>query len=134
MAETMTKKQLENSEIQTGACHYCGQVYQFETDGRATEEQLDAWAAEKRDCIDAITERMRRQRADLAKEKREELLDKNFMEEREVLYKAIDLMVQDKIVRTTVDIGNGIKLSVGMNAKGSIKTEITQTKKRSAET
>lgn len=22
MAETMTKKQLENSEIQTGACHY----------------------------------------------------------------------------------------------------------------
>ncbi len=134
MAETMTKKKLESSEIQTGACHFCGQVYQFETDGRATEEQLDAWAAGKCDCIDARTERKRRQRADLAKEKLEELLDKNFMEEREVLYKAIDLMVQDKIVRTTVDIGNGIKLSVGMNAKGSIKTEITQTKKRSAET
>lgn len=134
MAETMTKKKLESSEIQTGACHFCGQVYQFETDGRATEEQLDAWAAGKCDCIDARTERKRRQRADLAKEKLEELLDKNFMEEREVLYKAIDLMVQDKIVRTTVDIGNGIKLSVGMNAKGSIKTEITQTKKRSEET
>ncbi len=53
MAENMTKKQLESSEIQTGACHYCGQVYQFETDGRATEEQLDSWAEEKCDCIDA---------------------------------------------------------------------------------
>ena len=37
MDENMTKKQLETSEIQTGACHYCGQIYQFETDGRAAE-------------------------------------------------------------------------------------------------
>ncbi len=53
MSETMVKKQLESSEIQTGACHYCGQVYQFETDGRATEEQLDEWAEEKCKCRDA---------------------------------------------------------------------------------
>ncbi len=53
MAENMTKKQLESSEIQTGACHYCGQVYQFETDGRATETQLDKWAEEKCGCGEA---------------------------------------------------------------------------------
>lgn len=134
MAENMTKKQLESSEIQTGACHYCGQVYQFETDGRATEEQLNMWAVEKCDCINARRESKRKQKADRAKKKMEELFDENFLDERELLYKAIDLMVQDKIVKATVDVGNGIKLSVGMNAKGSIKTEITQTKKRSAET
>lgn len=134
MAENMTKKQLESSEIQTGACHYCGQIYQFETDGRATDEQLNMWAVEKCDCIDARIESKRKQKADRAKKKMEELFDENFLDEREVLYKAIDLMVQDKIVKATVDVGNGIKLSVGMNAKGSIKTEITQTKKRSAET
>lgn len=133
MSETMVKKQLENSEIQTGACHYCGQIYQFETDGKATEEQLDRWAEEKCDCTNARIERGKKQRADRAKKKLEELLDENFMDEREILYAAIDLMVQDKVVKTTVDIGNGIKLSVGMNSKGSIKTEITQTKKRSTE-
>lgn len=134
MDENMTKKQLETSEIQTGACHYCGQIYQFETDGRAAEAHLDAWAAEKCDCIDARIERRKRKKADQAKKKIEELFGENFQDERELLYKAIDLMVQDKIVKTTVDIGNGTKMSVGMNAKGSIKTEITQTKKRSAET
>lgn len=134
MGEIMTKKQLESSEIQTGACHYCGQVYQFETDGRATVEQLDKWAYEKCDCIDAKIGRNERSKAEKAKKKLDELLDENFSEERDVLYKAIDLMAQHKIVKCMVDIGKGVKLSVGMNTKGNIKTEITQTKKRSTET
>lgn len=66
MAENMTKKQLESSEIQTGACHYCGQVYQFETDGRATEEQLDAMALAKCDCLDAQIIRRKIKTADKA--------------------------------------------------------------------
>lgn len=134
MGETMTKKQLDSSEIQTGACHYCGQVYQFETDGMATVEQLDKWAEEKCDCIDAKIRRNERSKAEKAKKKLDELLDENFSEERDVLYKAIDLMAQHKIVKCTVDIGKGVKLSVGLNTKGNIKTEITQTKKRSTET
>lgn len=36
-------------------------------------------------------------------------------------------MAQHKIVKCTVDIGKGVKLSVGLNTKGNIKTEITQT-------
>ena len=57
----MIRKQLESSEIQTGACHYCGQIYQFETDGRATEEQLDTWAVEKCDCVAAQVDRKDRE-------------------------------------------------------------------------
>lgn len=134
MGEVMTKKQIEGSEIQTGACRYCGQIYQFETDGRATEEQLDKWAEEKCDCTGAEIDRKKRKRAEKAKEKLEELLGGNLTEEREVMFQAIDLIVRDKIVKATIDVGNGIKLSAGVNAKGSIKTEITQTKKRSSET
>lgn len=134
MAENMTKKQLESSEIQTGACHYCGQVYQFETDGRATEEQLDKWAEEKCDCVDAQITRRKMKTADKAKEKMEELFEGNFQEERELLCKAVDLIVADRITKAAIATGNGIKMSVVINAKGNIKTEITQTKKRSAET
>lgn len=134
MAENMIKKQLESSEIQTGACHYCGQVYQFETDGRATEEQLDAMALAKCDCLDAQIIRRKIKTADKAKKKMEELFEGKFQEEREILCKAVDLIVADKITKAAIATGNGIKMSVGINAKGNIKTEITQTKKRSAET
>lgn len=134
MSETMVKKQLESSEIQTGACHYCGQIYQFETDGKATEEQLDKWAEEKCDCVNAQITRRKMKTADKAKKKMEELFEGKFQDEREILCKAVDLIVADKITKAAIATGNGIKMSVGINAKGNIKTEITQTKKRSAET
>lgn len=133
MAENMTKKQLESSEIQTGACHYCGQVYQFETDGKATAEQLDAWAAEKCDCAAAQTERRHGEQADIAKHKLDILLGENFGEAKELLYAAIDQIVDYKLNKITLDIGKGVRLSVGVNAKGAVKSEITQTKKRSTE-
>lgn len=134
MAENMTKKQLESSEIQTGACHYCGQIYQFETDGRMTEEQLDAMALAKCDCIDAQIIQKKMKTADKAKKKMEELFEGNFQDERKILCRAVDLIVDDKNTKAAIATGNGIKISVGINAKGNIKTEITQTKKRSAET
>lgn len=133
MSETMTQKQLEGSEIQTGACHFCGQIYQFETDGRATEEQLDKWAAEKCDCTGAQLEIKHRKKAEKAKEKLDKLLGENFEEAKEILYAAIDQIMEHKLNKATLDIGNGIKLSVGVNTKGAIKSEITQTKKRSTE-
>lgn len=133
MSETMVKKQLEGSEIQTGACRFCGQIYQFETDGRATEEQLDTWAVEKCDCTSAQLERTRRIKAEKAKEKLDKLLGENFEEGKEILYAAIDQIAAHKLNKATLDIGNGIKVSVSVNAKGAIKSEITQTKKRSTE-
>ncbi len=85
MSETMIKKHFENSEIQTGACHYCGQVYQFETDGMVTEEQLDEWAEEKCDCIDARINKKRRGKANNAKVEIENLLGEGYPEACEVL-------------------------------------------------
>lgn len=54
MSEIMTKKQLESSEIQTGACRFCGQIYQFETDGNASEKN---WISGRRKNVTAMRRR-----------------------------------------------------------------------------
>lgn len=133
MSETMVKKQLESSEIQTGACHYCGQVYQFETDGRATEEQLDEWAEEKCDCIDARISKKRRKKANNAKVEIENLLGEGYPEACEVLKAGIDLIVEEKASKVVIDTGKGEKLSIKIDGKGILKAEIVKNVKRSRE-
>ncbi len=133
MSETMVKKQLESSEIQTGACHYCGQVYQFETDGRATETQLDKWAEEKCDCIDARIKKKRRERAAEAKFEIENLFGEQHPEACKVLKTGIDLITDEKASKIVIDTGEGVKLSVSINAKGILKAEITKNVKKSRE-
>lgn len=133
MGETMIRKQLESSEIQTGACHYCGQIYQFETDGRATEEQLDTWAVEKCDCVAAQVDRKDKAKIEKAKRNTEELFGEKYHEACEILKAGVDMIARYKAAKVTVDTGSGAKLSVGINAKGGIKAEITRTEKKSRE-
>lgn len=139
MSETMTKKQLEGSEIQTGACRFCGQIYQFETDGRATEEQLDAWAAEKCDCVDAKIERKYAEKTNEAQTNIREMLEEIEKDSEQthfatdLIRDGIDLLARRKIVSFQVVMRNGCKLSAKINDKGNIKTEISKTLKRSKE-
>lgn len=133
MDENMTKKKLESSEIQTGACHYCGQVYQFETDGRATEEQLDKWAEEKCDCRDARVKKKRKERAAAAKFEIENLFGEQYPEACRVLKTGIDLITDEKASKIVIDTGDGVKLSVSMNTKGILKAEIAKSVKKSRE-
>lgn len=129
----MTKKQLESSEIQTGACHYCGQIYQFETDGRATAEQLDKWAEEKCDCTDARIRKKRRERAAVAKYEIENLFGEQHPEACRVMKTGIDLITDEKASKIMIDTGDGVKLSVSINAKGILKAEIAKSVKKSRE-
>lgn len=133
MSETMVKKQLESSEIQTGACHYCGQIYQFETDGRATEAQLDAWAAEKCDCIDARIEQKRQKRTAKAKASVEELLGEGREDVAAILNHGIDLLSKNKASKITVKTGRGETMNVSINKDSLIKMEIIKTMKKSKE-
>lgn len=139
MSETMTQKQLEGSEIQTGACRFCGQIYQFETDGRATENQLNAWAAEKCDCIDARIEQKHTLKADEAKENMMELIEGRECDPEKTCYAknlicdAIDLLAHDRINSAVVVTREGYKLSATINSKGNLKTEISRTVKKSKE-
>ena len=131
--ETMVKKQLESSEIQTGACRYCGQIYQFETDGRATQEQLDRWAEEKCDCMEAGIERKRAERANEAKENIVELAGESHTEAAEVICRGIDLLMSGNVASVAVVTSDGYRLSATVSTKGAIKTEVTKTVKKSKE-
>lgn len=133
MSGTMVKKQLESSDIQTGACHYCGQIYQFETDGRATEEQLDRWAEEKCDCTAAKIEQKKRKKAEQAKEKICQLFHEGYPEVASLLISGVDMLIEGKAVKVTVDTGVGAKLAITINSKGNIKAEIAKTAKSSVE-
>lgn len=133
MAETMVKKQLESSDIRTGACRFCGQIYQFETDGAATEEQLDRWAEEKCDCIDAKVERRKREKGEKAKKDLKELLGEKYEDTYEILAQGIDMIIRYKAQKITVDTGKNGKVSVSETAKGGIKVEVSQTVKKSRE-
>lgn len=139
MSEVITKKQLESSEIQTGACHYCGQIYQFETDGRATEEQLDAWAVEKCDCVDAKIERKYAEKINEAQANVREMIEEIESDPEQphfatgLICDGIDLLARRKIVSLQVVMRNGYKLSAKINDKGNIKTEISKTIKKCKE-
>ncbi len=133
MSETMVKKQLESSEIQTGACRFCGQIYQFETAGQATEEQLDAWALEKCDCVDAKVERRKREKGEKAKKNLKELLGEKYKDAYGILAQGIDMIIRYRAQKVTVDTGANGKVSVSETAKGGIKVEVSQTVKKSRE-
>lgn len=133
MSETMIKKQLESSEIQTGACVYCGQVYQFETDGRASEERLDEWATDKCDCIDARIEQKRRKKEQEAKDSIQELIGNEHQEIADMLNAAVELILEEKVAKLSVTAGSGEKIAMTVNQKGNIKIEYTKTAKKSKE-
>ncbi|MDO5390997.1 MAG: hypothetical protein Q4F24_07935 [Eubacteriales bacterium] len=46
------------SIVEVGVCPFCGQGYEFQTIGQATDELLEKWAVQKCGCIDARLERM----------------------------------------------------------------------------
>lgn len=133
MSENMIKKQLASSEIQTGCCRFCGQIYQFETDGRATEEQLDNWAVEKCDCVEARIERRKQKQKVEAKANIEELLGEGREDVAGCLNHGIDLISGKKATKVIVKTGRGETIQVSVNKDGVIKTEITKTMKKSKE-
>ena len=133
MSENIVKKQLESSEIQTGCCRFCGQIYQFETDGRATEDQLDKWAEERCDCYEAKVAQKMTQRANEARDNIQELFGEKYESALGILALGVDLILMNEASKLTIDTGKGEKLSVSVNTKGIIKTEISKTVKKSME-
>jgi len=136
MSEVMAKKQLESSEIQTGACRFCGQIYQFETDGAASEEQLDKWAEEKCDCLEARIANNKTRRCLEAEEALKQILGDKYEEYEEaagIVVLGAELILQDKATKVMVDTGEGTKLSISINAKGVVKVEVNAANKRSME-
>lgn len=126
------KKQLESSDIQQGACTYCGQIYAFETSGLAREDDLNGWATEKCDCPEATYHTERKKSLEGAKKNITKFFEKipdsgEFIVS--VMNMAADALYEDKIYSLSIDTGLGIKGKISQNSKGKIKVERTDTKK-----
>lgn len=123
------EKKLESTEIQTGACIYCGQVRQFETSGLCTAERLDEMATERCHCMEAQEERRERE----AKERAEANIDTLFREAprmAEYLKHSVPLIQERCIDSVSVKSGK-TKASVAMMSDGKIK--VTKDVKNKAE-
>lgn len=127
------KKQLESSEIQHGACRFCGQIMSFETSGLAKEDDLNEWAVEKCDCTAAKIYTKRKKSVNTAKERVNTFFSNISGPSGEtairLLNEAIDAIIQNEIEQITINIGDGCKGKVSTNSKGNIKVERTDTKK-----
>jgi hypothetical protein len=125
------KKQLETSEIQNGACIYCGQLMPFETTGLAREDDLNEWATEKCDCSEAKIYAKRKKSLSGAKEKIKQFFGSESSGEIviKLLDMATDAIFENKIDDLSINIGNGCKGKVSQNSKGNIKVERTDTRK-----
>lgn len=122
-------KQLLSSEIQTGACVYCGQCFQIETSGNATEKDLDQWATEKCDCIDALRARNRKK----IKARIDSLFASEYPDTAETLKGIVEAMQDSRVTKITIDTGCGVKAQMSMTTKGYIKIERTETKKTASQ-
>lgn len=121
-------KRLEASDMQQGACIYCGQLWSFETIGLADGDKLDEWATEKCDCSAAKAQTQKKKSLKVAKEKIKQFFPGDNVT-LDILDKATDAIYDDHIEDITINIGNGVKAKVSTNRKGNIKVERTVTTK-----
>lgn len=125
------EKKLQSSEIQNGACKFCGQMYPIETSGLAREDDLNEWATEKCDCTRAMDYTKRKNSVAKAKEKIEQLFGASHGGEAIVflLNTGLDAIIAENIDEISIDLGHGCKAKVSQNSKGNIKVERTDTRK-----
>lgn len=128
-ADHEDKRRAGMSTLQTGCCHYCGQIINLETDGKRTEAELDRMAQHKCDCVGA----RRARRIENTEQNIDELFAEQFPEVAELLKKAAPLIMQYKLNKITIDTGKKVKAVLTMNSKGMIKVEKNYTAKASVE-
>lgn len=129
----VTEERLEGTKILNGACIYCGQIYQLETTGICTEEQLDRWATDKCDCGGAKEERRKAKTEEAAKDNIEKLFRENYPKAADIMRECVDPIIRYRISSIIIDTGSGIKGKVSMTGKGMVKVEKNVSRKTSLE-
>lgn len=118
------KKQTDSSEIQIGACKFCGQTYQLETTGICSPEQLDEWATEKCDCGEAKEVREMKESEDKAAKNIERLFGQ--YDTGAILKAAVHSVAICAVDSVVVNVGNGVKATLKLN-KGKVQVQKTVT-------
>lgn len=104
-------------------CKFCGQIHIFESDEELSKIEQMKRALMMCDCSAAqIYKRMESSRLK-AQDNADELL-KDHEELRDVMKYAINQMSESGLVSLTADSGSGIKASVKLTQKGTIKLTV----------
>ncbi len=120
------------SELQIGACIYCGQSRQIEADGRKTEQELANMATMLCNCEEAKAA----QDVEMMQTTAETNVEKLFREENpdmaSLLKAAVLPIMGDRIDQIIIKSGK-MQGKVSVNSKGGIKVERTDTHKKALE-
>lgn len=121
------KEDLEDKDLITGACRFCGQLHQIVDFG--PEADPDEAATVACNCVEAAQYTAKKRQRERATKSIEELFSQEEAV-KEVLLHALDCIIQEEIVSATVDDGDRLKAKMTLTAKGNIKVERTEREKK----
>lgn len=124
----------------TGACRFCGQIGTLEVPPEWTEAEVDELVTETCECAEASYYSSRKSRKERAHVRIEELFGQGDTQTGavsegavELLHLAVDKVGDEQVLSVTVDAGGGVKASIKLTNKDTIKATRTATAKRTYE-
>lgn len=131
-------KGYKDLETVTGSCRFCGQLMQVEAPPGCGEDVIEELVAESCGCTEAVSYAAQKQRKERAHEKIVLLFGEQAEypvddKAEELLHIAVDAALAWDIEKLTVDIGDGTKGKISRSAKGNIKIERSESRKRAVE-
>lgn len=123
-----------------GVCRFCGQMEALEVPPEWTEAEVDELATETCECAGASYYSSRKSRKERAHVRIEELFGQGDTQTGavsegavELLHLAVDKAGDEQVLSVMVDAGDGIKASIKLTNKDTIKVTRTATAKRTYE-
>lgn len=122
-----------------GHCIYCNQskmVEVFEGDlleVSSISEYINLCVTEECECECASEERSKKHRIERGQESVKEFFKAKYPEAAKMLCEAVELIVEGKIKKITIDTGNCEKAIVECNSAGKIKVQSKVSKNKAAE-
>ena len=115
------------NETSTGKCRYCNQITYLEK--QMSEAEAEETATQQCNCLEGKDYRRRVVRIKKTNDNIDLAFMENFPQTAELLRAAVSAIMDGKIIKMSVDTGMGIKGSISMTSKGSLKVEKTASKK-----
>lgn len=128
MNSPKTGEKVEGTEIQYGACKFCGQTAPLETVGAVTQEQLDEWATEKCDCVKSKAWAKKKERFKKAQTSICELFPGDSETIRKTLDSVISPIYEGILDKVTIKSGN-TTANIHLNSDYDIVIEWIDTRK-----
>lgn len=123
--------------MRTGACRFCGQMIQIDTEENLTKPQAEEMATMQCDCTEAQEYQKEKQRKEKALKNVSALFGEDAPTDKRIETGAVDILkaaVEEiytgGLAKVTLNLRGGVKASVSQNSKGEINVERTETKKQ----